>query len=155
WEPQLKMIGLRFSNVIDPPDYAEFPSLEDDPASRMWNLWSYIDARDGAQAVVRALEYQTPGFDSFVIANHDNVMTRSSADLMAEFFPDTEFRSPVEGTRSLISSEKAQRLLGWIPQHTWRITSRTPEASPIRQMVQVHVRHPGSRYRLRANRRQD
>lgn len=120
WEPQLKMIGLRFSNVIDPPDYAEFPSFEDDPASRKWNLWSYIDARDGAQAVVRALEYQTPGFDSFVIANHDNVMTRSSADLMAEFFPDTEFRSPVEGTRSLISSEKAQRLLGWTPQHTWR-----------------------------------
>jgi UDP-glucose 4-epimerase len=35
---------------------------------------SYIDARDGAQAVVAALEYQTPGFDSFVIANSDNVM---------------------------------------------------------------------------------
>ena len=39
-----------------------------------------------------------PGFESFAIANNDNVMSRSSADLMAEFFPDTEFRSPVEGT---------------------------------------------------------
>ena len=120
WDPQLKLIGLRFSNVIDAAEYAEFPSFEDDPASRKWNLWSYIDARDGAQAVVRALDYQTPGFDSFVIANSDNVMTRSSADLMTEFFPDTEFRSPVDGTQSLISTEKAQRLLGWTPQHSWR-----------------------------------
>ncbi|HEY5845182.1 MAG TPA: NAD(P)-dependent oxidoreductase [Microlunatus sp.] len=120
WDPQLKLIGLRFSNVIDAAEYAEFPSFENDPASRKWNLWSYIDARDGAQAVVRALDYQTPGFDSFVIANSDNVMTRSSADLMTEFFPDTEFRSPVDGTQSLISTEKARRLLGWAPQHSWR-----------------------------------
>ena len=120
WEPQLKMIGLRFSNVIDPSEYGEFPAFDNEPASRKWNLWSYIDARDGAQAVVRALDHQTPGFDTFVIANDDNVMSRSSADLMAEFFPETTFRSPVEGTRSLISTEKARRVLGWTPQHTWR-----------------------------------
>ena len=120
WDPQLKMIGLRFSNVMDPSEYDDFPSFENDPASRKWNLWSYIDARDGAQAVVRALEYQTPGFESFAIANNDNVMSRSSADLMAEFFPDTEFRSPVEGTQSLISTEKAHRVLGWSAKHSWR-----------------------------------
>ena len=37
------------------------------PASRKWNLWSYIDARDGAQAVLRALAYDKPGFDNFII----------------------------------------------------------------------------------------
>ena len=120
WDPQLKMIGLGFSNVIDPSEYAEFPSFEHHPASRKWNLWSYIDARDGAQAVVRALEYQTPGFESVMIANSDSVMSRPSADLMAEFFPDTEFRSPVDGTQALISTEKAHRVLGWTPQHSWR-----------------------------------
>ena len=61
WNPDLKMIGLRFSNVMDPSDYADFPSFENDPASRKWNLWSYIDARDGAQAVVRALGYDSRG----------------------------------------------------------------------------------------------
>ena len=100
--------------------YREFPAFEDDPASRKWNLWSYIDARDGADAVVKALDYDTPGLERFVIANSDYVMSRSSADLMAEFFPDTEFRSPLDGTQSLISTEKAQRLLGWIPRHSWR-----------------------------------
>jgi nucleoside-diphosphate-sugar epimerase len=114
------MIGLRFSNVMDSSAYADFPSFENDPASRKWNLWSYIDARDGAQAVVRALAYEQPGFDNFVIANADTVMSRPSTELMAEFFPDVEFRSPVDGTQSLCSIDKARGLLGWEPQHSWR-----------------------------------
>ncbi len=120
WNPDQKMIGLRYSNVVDPTEYADFPSFEDDPASRKWNLWSYIDSRDGAQAVVRALEYDQPGFDNFIIANPDTVMSRPSTELMAEFFPKTEIRSPIEGTSSLCSIEKARRLLGWEPRHTWR-----------------------------------
>jgi UDP-glucose 4-epimerase len=87
WNPDQKMIGLRFSNVIQPHDCAAFPAFEDDPASRKWNLWSYIDARDDAQAVVRALAHDRPGFDIFNVANPDTVMSRPSADLMAEFFP--------------------------------------------------------------------
>ena len=56
WEPELTMIGLRFSNVMDPSDYAAFPAFDADPRLRRWNLWGYIDARDGAQAVRLALE---------------------------------------------------------------------------------------------------
>ncbi|HCU50540.1 MAG TPA: UDP-glucose 4-epimerase, partial [Micromonosporaceae bacterium] len=51
WDPSLKMIGLRFSNVMEIADYANFPSFDEDPSLRKWNLWGYIDARDGAQAV--------------------------------------------------------------------------------------------------------
>jgi nucleoside-diphosphate-sugar epimerase len=61
WNPAQKMIGLRFSKVIDPSEYAAFQSFENDPASRKWNLWSYIDARDVAEGVVRALGYDKPG----------------------------------------------------------------------------------------------
>jgi nucleoside-diphosphate-sugar epimerase len=83
-------------------------------------LWSYIDAQDGAQAVIRALEYDKPGFDNFVIANVDTVMSRPPKELMAEFFPNAEFRAPIACTQSLCSTEKASRLLGWKPQHSWR-----------------------------------
>ena len=31
WVPDLKMIGLRFSNVMDPEDYARFPGFDADP----------------------------------------------------------------------------------------------------------------------------
>src|SRR5215212_7149581 len=39
WNPELKMIGLRFSNVMRPEDYARFPSFQDDATKRRWNLW--------------------------------------------------------------------------------------------------------------------
>jgi nucleoside-diphosphate-sugar epimerase len=68
WNPSLKMIGLRFSNVMEPADYAEFPSFDADPHLRKWNLWGYIDARDGAQAVRKALDFDRPGVEIFIIA---------------------------------------------------------------------------------------
>ena len=56
WDPELKIAGLRFSNVMDVEDYKAFPSFDSDPKKRKWNLWGYIDARDGAQAVRKAIE---------------------------------------------------------------------------------------------------
>ena len=29
WDPRLKILGLRFSNVMDPEDYAAFPAFDD------------------------------------------------------------------------------------------------------------------------------
>jgi nucleoside-diphosphate-sugar epimerase len=120
WDPSLKMIGLRFSNVMYPEDYAEFPSFDADPVLRKWNLWGYIDARDGAQAVRRALELDTTGQDVFVIANADTVMSTPSADLARQVFPDVELRGDVSGTQTLLSIDKARRVLGYDPQHSWR-----------------------------------
>ena len=82
WNPALKMIGLRFSNVMEPHDYAAFPAFDADPHLRKWNLWGYIDARDGAQAGRKALDHQGTGVEIFIIANADSVMSRSSAALV-------------------------------------------------------------------------
>ena len=60
-DPTLKIYGLRFSNVMRPEDYAAFPSFNDDPRLRSWNLWGYIDARDGAQARAQGLEHDGYG----------------------------------------------------------------------------------------------
>jgi nucleoside-diphosphate-sugar epimerase len=120
WDPQLSMTGLRFSNVMDPEDYAAFPSFDADPMLRKWNLWGYIDARDGAQAVARALDYREPGTEVFIIANADTVMSRSSASLMAEVFPGVELRRALGEHETLLSIDKARRLLGYEPQHSWR-----------------------------------
>src|SRR4029450_5691176 len=45
WDPELKMVGLRFSNVMDPADYARFPSFEAGARLRNFNLWGYIEGR--------------------------------------------------------------------------------------------------------------
>ncbi|MET8234229.1 NAD(P)-dependent oxidoreductase [Micromonospora sp. NPDC005298] len=120
WDPELVMVGLRFSNVMDVEDYAPFPSFDADPTLRRWNLWGYIDARDGAQAVRRALAYDRPGADVFIVANADTVMTRSSASLMAEVYPGVEIRRELGEHETLLSIDKARRVLGYEPQHSWR-----------------------------------
>ena len=120
WDPELTMVGLRFSNVMDPEDYAAFPSFDEDPTLRRWNLWGYIDARDGAQAVRLGLERTDPGVEVFIIANADTVMSRSSTALMAEVYPDVEVRKTLDEHETLLSIDKARRLLGYQPEHSWR-----------------------------------
>ncbi|KXC06662.1 MULTISPECIES: NAD-dependent epimerase/dehydratase family protein [Microbacterium] len=120
WHPEVSLTALRFSNVMVPADYAEFPSFDADAARRKWNLWSYIDARDGAAVIARALEVAPAGFDHFLIAAGDTVMSRPNAELVAEVFPDVEVRGELGVNASLFSTAKAQRLLGWTPRHSWR-----------------------------------
>ena len=120
WDPELKMIGLRFSNVMEPADYAQFPAWNDDPAIRKWNLWSYIDARDGAQAVRRALEHDARGMDAFIIANADTVMSTPNEELVRMVFPGVPVRRPLGEHDTMLSIEKARRVLGYEPIHGWR-----------------------------------
>jgi nucleoside-diphosphate-sugar epimerase len=120
WDPELSITALRFSNVMEPEDYAAFPAFDADATLRRWNLWGYIDARDGAQAVLKALETRDPGFETFIIAAADTVMSRSSADLAAEIFPDTPVTKELGEHETLLSIEKARRLLGYEPEHSWR-----------------------------------
>lgn len=124
WDPQLRIVGLRFSNVMNPEDYAAFPGFDADPQKRKWNLWGYIDARDAAQAVRRALLADFTGFEAFVIANADTVMSRSNASLLAEVFPGVEQKGNIGANTTLLSIEKAKRMLGFSPQYSWRNPER-------------------------------
>lgn len=120
WDPELKMIGLRFSNVMEPADYAQFRGWNDDPSIRRWNLWSYIDARDGAQAVRRALDHEARGMDVFIIANADTVMAQPNEELVRLTFPDVPIRRPLGEHDTMLSIDKARRMLGFAPEHSWR-----------------------------------
>jgi len=120
WDPSLSITALRFSNVMVEADYAQFEQYQDDMILRRWNAWGYIDARDGAQAVLKALENATPGFDRFIIAAADTVMRTPSAELAATGFPNVAMTRAVAGNETLLSIEKARRVLGYEPQHSWK-----------------------------------
>jgi nucleoside-diphosphate-sugar epimerase len=120
WDPEAKMIGLRFSNVMEPHDYARFAAFDADARQRKWNLWAYIDARDGAQAVRKALKHDAKGCDVFVVANADTVMNRPNAELMGEVFPGVSMSRSVEPNETLLSIDKARRVLGFEPRFGWR-----------------------------------
>ena len=116
----IPFIALRFSNILGPADYQEFPSYWGDPTARKWNLWGYIDERDAATACRLALAADISGSASFIIAAADTVMTRPSAELMREVFPGVPLTKDVQGTDTLLSIERAGQALGFAPQHSWR-----------------------------------
>jgi nucleoside-diphosphate-sugar epimerase len=112
-------VGFRISNIMDPEDYALFPTYWDDARLRKWNLWGYVDARDVASAARLALEAEISGSEICIVAAADTVMTRPSGELMAEVFPSVPLRRAVSGRETLLSIEKARRLLGYEPAHRW------------------------------------
>jgi nucleoside-diphosphate-sugar epimerase len=112
-------LGMRISNIMEPDDYARFPSYWDDPLLRKWNLWGYVDARDVAAAARLALDAPIEGAEIAIVAAAETVMTRPSAELMAEVFPNVPLRRPVEGRETLLAIDRARDLLGYQPAHRW------------------------------------
>jgi nucleoside-diphosphate-sugar epimerase len=116
----IPFVALRFSNILGPADYQDFPSYWNDPALRKWNLWGYIDERDAAAACRLGLSADIRGgSESFIIAAADTVMNRPSAELMREVFPTVPVTG-VQGHATLLSIAKAGRLLAFVPAHSWR-----------------------------------
>jgi nucleoside-diphosphate-sugar epimerase len=113
-------VALRFSNIMEPDDYAAFPPYWDDPGLRRWNLWGYVDARDVAGSCALALEADVSGAEHFIVAAKDTVMNRPSRELMAECYPDVPYRPTAGEHDTLLSIAKARELLGYEPKHSWR-----------------------------------
>ncbi len=121
----MPFIGLRFSNIFyDTPghttSYEKIPGFWDDPRSRMFNLWAYVDSRDTADACVLALESDITGAEVMTIAAPDTIMKQTNEELVAAAFPGCTLRPGTGPHDSLESIEKARRLIGYDPQWTWR-----------------------------------
>ncbi len=120
WNPGTTFIGLRISNIFEPSDYAAIPSYWADMEIRKWNLWSWVDCRDVGLACRLALESSVTGAEAFTIAASDTLMKMPSRDLMAKGFPSVPIRGDLAEHGTLLSIEKARRMLGFEPRHTWR-----------------------------------
>ena len=120
WNPDTKFAGLRISNIFEEKDYASIPSFWADPSLRKWNLWSWVDARDVAQACRLGLEADIGGADVFTIAAADTLMEMPSRELMTKNFPNVPVDAKLGEFDTLLSIDKARRLLGYAPRYTWR-----------------------------------
>jgi nucleoside-diphosphate-sugar epimerase len=117
---RIPFIGLRISNIMEPHDYARFAGFQSDARLRKWNLWGYVDARDVAAAVRGALAADATGAEVCIVAAADTVMTRDSADLMAEVYPGVPLRRDVRGRETLLAIDRARELLDYRPEHAWQ-----------------------------------
>src|SRR5580658_8115867 len=119
----IPFVALRFSNIMIPEWYEDFPSYWPDPQARKWNLWGYIDHRDVAASCRLALEAPADavkGNPAFIIAAADTVMNRPSADLLAEVFPGVPLTRDVEKFGTMLAIDRARQVLGFNPAHSWR-----------------------------------
>jgi nucleoside-diphosphate-sugar epimerase len=119
WNPSTSFVGLRISNIMEPADYAAFPSFAADIGLRQWNLWGYVDARDVAQACRLGIEVPFTGADNFIIAAAETVMERPSRELVAEAFPKVQVTRELKGRETLLAIDKARRILGYEPRYSW------------------------------------
>ena len=116
------VVSLRFTNVALPEVQAEFPWPAPTPENPLTLvMWAYADARDVAEAHVRALDAEIEEHEAFMLAQPTTRFTDPTIDLVKNYFGDrVEIREGLEGNASVISTAKARRMLGWQPRHDWR-----------------------------------
>jgi nucleoside-diphosphate-sugar epimerase len=117
----MQILSFRLGNVITPEMYRRFPSFIHDPKPRRGILWSYIDARDIAEACRLAIEKDGLGSVKLNLAADDTSMDITTGELLKAEFPGVrDIRCPVDAYHTLLSNSKAKELLGWKPVQFWR-----------------------------------
>lgn len=117
----LTAVSLRIMNVIQEDGYAALPWPTPTKERPMrFVLWPYVDVRDAAVACCQALDAEVSGHEAVFIAAEDIRFDAPTERLLHEFAPQVTVRKPISGSNSVISIEKARRLLGYQPKFTWR-----------------------------------
>jgi nucleoside-diphosphate-sugar epimerase len=116
----MKIFGLRYSNIMEEKDYESFRDFQEDPYIRKWNFWGYIDSRDVGQACLLALESDLKGADIFIIAADDTVMNKTNKELLDAVFPNIKIKGEISDHQTLLNNSKAKKILGFQPRYSWR-----------------------------------
>ena len=116
------VVSLRFTNVALPEVIEEFPWTAPTPHSPLTLvMWAYAEASDVAEAHVLALDAEIEEYEAFMIAQPSSRFAEPTIDIVKSNFGDrVEIRDGLSGNASVISTQKAQRLLGWRPRFDWR-----------------------------------
>ncbi len=121
----IPIIGLRFSELVFDDltvdtNYRRIPELWNSPFSARQSLWSYLDARDAAASVGLALRANIDRAENFLISAGDTVMNWPNKKLIESVFPGVKIKRGTGDFQSLLSTEKARKLLGFSPRYSWR-----------------------------------
>jgi nucleoside-diphosphate-sugar epimerase len=117
----LSVVSLRFPWIHTPQTFVEqVRPLWADPAAGASNLWSYIDTRDVAEAVRLALTAEVEGHVACFVAASNTFMPIQSRVLVSDHYPTTLIRAEFADHDSLLSSVKAETILGFRARHNWQ-----------------------------------
>lgn len=83
-----------------------------------FNFWAYVDERDSAQSIEKGLTANYEGHHALFINAKDNSLDYDSTTLVKLFFPEVEqWKRPLVGMESLVSTNKAKALIGFEPEY--------------------------------------
>jgi nucleoside-diphosphate-sugar epimerase len=117
----IDVYALRINNVIEPHEYArDFPGYMANPDLRRRNIFAYIDARDLGQMVGRCLAVDGLGYQVFNVSNDDMSVGITSDQVIEKYYKDVPLKRPMGPHETFYSNDKAKRMLGFAPKHSWR-----------------------------------
>jgi UDP-glucose 4-epimerase len=128
-------VSLRPAWVWDPGMYQRIEARwQGDPSSEWTPTWEYgqfVDVRDVAGAVQRALEVPLAGHHRVLLCAADIAATEPSLVMAARFTPAVPVRDTArfqrEPYRALFDCSAAARVLGWEPHYKWSTRGRDPD----------------------------
>jgi nucleoside-diphosphate-sugar epimerase len=93
-----------------------------DPSVTVGNFCSYVDAYDLCEATVLAVESDLRGHEVFYVASPDTIGGHPLEEIVRRYHGATEveLRPLARPDASAVDCSKAQRLLGWEPNRSWR-----------------------------------
>jgi len=115
----MDVYAFRIGNVIEPQEYAGLIASFADPHTRKRIAWSYIDARDLAQACRLGVEIDGLGYRIFNIANDEVSSDLPTQELLQRYYPNVSLRRELGRYEPLLSNRRARDELGFRPQHSW------------------------------------
>lgn len=128
---RLRVGAFRPCYVIAPEEWSGAPTQQghtlaerlERPELSSVALFNYVDARDAGGFVATWLDRcaEVPNGDVYFVGATDALVRTPVPDAVAEWLPAAAASAAHLGpTDPLFSSAKAERLLGWRPQRTWR-----------------------------------
>ena len=98
------------------PDHLPFPRFEGAEA-----LHGYVESRDVVRAIEAALRTTDLGHEILLLSAADSGISIPTAEFIRAHLREAELRyDQLENHSSFIDISKSERLLGFIPQHSWR-----------------------------------
>lgn len=119
WAANLTVEELwsRYRSILDEPG-AERP--RPGPPKPKDLLWAFVSTIDVAESFRLAVESQGLGSEVFLVTGNETCSLTETAELVRRHYPDVPVRNPLTGHATLLSHGKAKRILGFVPQHSWR-----------------------------------
>lgn len=124
--------ALRFPFLGTPDDRLpdQAASYAADPAAGMRELWSYLDTRDAARAVLLSLDRSAGDSQVVYVAASETLAPYPTEQLLDAYFPTVRRSRAMPGRTVPIDLQPAEQLLGFTPHHEFAVEELVPGTFP-------------------------